>query len=215
MGTKTLVLDYDGVIVHSEPVQLVSVNEVIQSYGVGISRSQWTTLHMGHRTRTILQAVLPELDESELSRIIKEKKIAYTRLRRADPLPCRPGIVELVAEAERRQIPVAVASSSSTADIESDLVLLGLSDYVSAVIGGDAVENAKPAPDAYLRALEAVNGEPSSAVAVEDTPLGISAAKAAGLYCVAYTNDFTAHLDLSAADEIVDDLSAEVIEALL
>ena len=110
---------------------------------------------------------------------------------------------------------IPVASSSSTADIESDLVSLGLSNYVSAVIGGDAVENPKPAPDAYLRALEAVDGDAASAVAIEDTPLGISAAKAAGLYCVAYTNDYTEHLDLSAADEIVDDLTAEVIETLL
>ena len=215
MTAKTLALDYDGVIVHSEPVQLVSVNEVIRPYGVEISPRQWTTLHMGHRTRTILRAVLPDLDDSVISRIGEEKKGVYKRLRKADSLPCRSGIMELVTEARRRKIPVAVASSSSTADIESDLVSLGLSDYVSAVIGGDAVENPKPAPDAYLRALEAVDGDADCAVAIEDTPLGISAAKAAGLYCVAYTNDYTEHLDLSAADEIVDDLTAEVIEALL
>ena len=214
MACETLVLDYDGVIVDSEPVQLHSVNKVVASYGVVITSTQWTTVHMGNRTRTILKAVLPDMSDRELAALIAHKKEVHRGLRRADPLPCRPGIVELVGEAVKRAVPVVVASSSSTVDIEEDLRDLGLGDHIRHVVGGDAVEHPKPAPDAYLRALEVVDGNPSTALAVEDTPIGISAAKAAGLYCIAYVNDFTSHLDLSEADEVVQQLTPDLIGRL-
>ncbi len=78
-------------------------------------------------------------------------------------------------------------------------------------------ERAKPSPGLYAEALAAVDARASEAVAIEDSPNGIAAAKAAGVFCLAVPNEVTADLDLSAADLLVDSLEdlplAELLEA--
>jgi len=66
---------------------------------------------------------------------------------------------------------------------------------------------AKPAPDLYLEACAGLGVDPREAVAVEDSPNGIAAAKAAGLRCVAVPNELTRQLDLDRADLVVDSLA--------
>ncbi|MDZ4826853.1 MAG: HAD-IA family hydrolase, partial [Actinomycetota bacterium] len=65
----------------------------------------------------------------------------------------------------------------------------------------------KPAPDLYLEACAALGVDPRDALAVEDSPNGIAAAKAAGLRCIAVPHAITVQLDLSAADLIVPSLA--------
>ena len=79
---------------------------------------------------------------------------------------------------------------------------------------GDA-SIAKPKPTLYLRALELLGIASAEAVAIEDSPNGVLAAKAAGLYCVAVPNPVTAGLDLSAADVVVDALTDLPLDELL
>jgi len=69
------------------------------------------------------------------------------------------------------------------------------------------VERTKPAPDLYLAAVAALGVNVDEVVALEDSPNGIAAAKAAGLYCIAVPNEITKLLDLSAADRIVESLA--------
>jgi beta-phosphoglucomutase-like phosphatase (HAD superfamily) len=76
---------------------------------------------------------------------------------------------------------MAVATSTRTATAMDNLRRAGLAHYFGAVIGGDAVPNAKPAPDVYLRALAELRAAPDDAIAVEDSDHGIKSAHAAGL----------------------------------
>ena len=77
------------------------------------------------------------------------------------------------------------------------------------------VERAKPAPDLYLAALDALETQPGDAVALEDSPHGVTAAKSAGIYCVAVPNALTAQLPLDHADLILTSLESLSLEALL
>src|SRR5438093_1058309 len=77
------------------------------------------------------------------------------------------------------------------------------------------LERAKPSPGLYAEALAAVDARASEAVAIEDSPNGIAAAKAAGVFCLAVPNEVTAELDLSAADLLVDSLEDLPLEELL
>jgi beta-phosphoglucomutase-like phosphatase (HAD superfamily) len=73
---------------------------------------------------------------------------------------------------------------------------------------------AKPRPALYLKALDELGIGASEAAAIEDSPNGVAAAKAAGLFCVAAPNSVTAGLDLSAADIVVDSLADLPLSAL-
>jgi beta-phosphoglucomutase-like phosphatase (HAD superfamily) len=102
----------------------------------------------------------------------------------------------------------AIASSSELEWVVSHLDRLGLRDAFASVACHGPELRAKPDPDTYLAACAALGVEPAAALAVEDSPHGIRAARAAGLRVVAVPNDVTARLDLSAADLRLPSLAA-------
>jgi HAD superfamily hydrolase (TIGR01509 family) len=122
----------------------------------------------------------------------------------------RPGVAELIETATAATIPLGVASSSTFDWVDEHLVRLGLREHFAAVRTRDDVApgRTKPAPDLYEAAIEALGVDASNAVAIEDSPNGVAAAKAAGLTAVAVPGPMTAHLDFSAADHVVDTLEA-------
>ncbi|MFF5143018.1 HAD family hydrolase [Streptomyces sp. NPDC013157] len=95
-----------------------------------------------------------------------------------------PGAVELVLEAWRHG-PVGVATASPRRFVTAVLDSLGLLEHLDAVVCGEDVVRAKPAPDAYLRAAAGLRVVPSDCLAVEDSPHGIRSAAAAGMRVLA------------------------------
>jgi HAD superfamily hydrolase (TIGR01509 family) len=111
-----------------------------------------------------------------------------------------PGVVERLDEARALGLTVAVASSSSRRWVAGHLERLGLLDRFHAIRCSGDVPRVKPDPDLYLAVLEATGVRAADAVALEDSPNGVLAAKRAGMACVAVPNALTARLDLGAAD---------------
>ncbi|MFF4901925.1 HAD family hydrolase [Streptomyces sp. NPDC001068] len=99
-----------------------------------------------------------------------------------------PGALELVLEAERHG-PVAVATASPRRFVRAVLDGLGLTARLGAVVCGEDVVRAKPAPDAYLHAAALIGVPPADCLAVEDSPNGIRAAAAAGMRILAIPRD--------------------------
>ena len=95
----------------------------------------------------------------------------------------RAGASELVAEL-RGSVPIAVASNSPRAILDVALEAAGMSGALDVVLGGDEVARPKPAPDIYTAACDRLGGDPSDSVALEDSPTGVAAARAAGLYVI-------------------------------
>jgi len=112
----------------------------------------------------------------------------------------RPGVVEWLAEADAAGVHLAIASSSPADWVEEHLGRLELTSRFATVVTAGGSLRGKPAADVYLEACARLGVEPAHALAVEDSPNGIAAAKAAGLWCVNVPNDLTAPLDRSAAD---------------
>ena len=117
-----------------------------------------------------------------------------------DAAPARPGAAELIAEAKAAGLALAVASSSSRAWVSGHLDRLGLLPAFDALCARDDVAQVKPHPDLYLLALRQLGVEAREAFAIEDSPNGVTAAKAAGLRCVAAPNALTAQMPLAHAD---------------
>jgi beta-phosphoglucomutase-like phosphatase (HAD superfamily) len=99
--------------------------------------------------------------------------------------------------------------------VSGHLDRLGILGRFDCVRCRDDVNNAKPAPDLYLAVLECLNVRATEALAIEDSPNGVIAAKGAGMRCVAIPNSITATLDLSAADLILRSLSEVSLPELL
>jgi HAD superfamily hydrolase (TIGR01509 family) len=117
----------------------------------------------------------------------------------------RPGAVELIERLRGLgEVQIALASNSARYLVDDALATSGLADAFDAIVTSDDVEHAKPAPDIYLLACERLGVDPSEAVALEDSTSGVTAAKAAGLACIAVP--MFAETDVSAADRVIDSL---------
>ena len=129
--------------------------------------------------------------------------------------PVMPGVLDYLDTARQRGISLAVASSSSSSWVYGHLTRLGLLDYFSCLRTSDDVRHAKPDPELYLSALKCLDIPAHEALAFEDSPHGITAAKQAGLYCVAVPNDLTRRLETGHADLTLNSLLDMSLEQLM
>jgi HAD superfamily hydrolase (TIGR01509 family) len=95
-----------------------------------------------------------------------------------------PGAAELVRDLRRRSVPVAVASNTPGALVRGALASARVADLFEVVVTADEVAEPKPSPDVYLRACELLHASPAGSIALEDSPTGIAAARAAGMYVI-------------------------------
>ena len=101
-------------------------------------------------------------------------------------VPARPGALDLLAAVHAAGLPVGLASNSSREFVERVLEMAGLGrDRFGVVVTADDVARPKPAPDLYLAACAALGADPARAAALEDSPPGVAAARAAGMYVIA------------------------------
>lgn len=99
----------------------------------------------------------------------------------AEPVPPRPGAVELLDALAERDVPIGLASNSLRPFVDLVLASAGVADRFAVVVAGDEVEHAKPAPDLYLAACAALGADPAASVALEDSHTGVAAGRAAGM----------------------------------
>ncbi len=134
-----------------------------------------------------------------------------------DKLRARPGLYPLLDELARRGLPLGVATSGHRRYVGLALSTLGLNGRFQAIATGDEVAHGKPAPDVYLLAAERLAVPPAHCLALEDAPLGVAAARAAGMFCVAVPSPEAASADFSHASRVLPSLKAvqETLDELL
>ncbi len=152
-----------------------------------------------------------ELLERHLGRSIDRDAVRVRRARRESELLARelplPGVRALLEAAREARLLLAVASSSDRAWVRGHLERFRLLPLFHAIACADDVERTKPFPDLYLAALARLEVVAGEAVAFEDSPHGVSAAKRAGLFCVAVPNRVTRGGDFASADMVIPSLS--------
>jgi HAD superfamily hydrolase (TIGR01509 family) len=121
----------------------------------------------------------------------------------------RPGAVELVDALNAAGIPVAVASNSPRDFLDLVLRTSGMAERFAVTVAGDEVPNPKPAPDIYLEACRRLGADPARSVALEDSPTGALAAKAAGLTVIGVP--YLADMEIPAADLTTASLADAVV----
>jgi HAD superfamily hydrolase (TIGR01509 family) len=139
----------------------------------------------------------------------KLKTELFMRIIDSGELELRPGVARLVDEAITEGITLAVCSTSN--ELAVNLIverLLGPErrKFFKAILAGDIVANKKPDPEIYNLALKTLNMKPGECVVIEDSRVGLLAARAAGVACVVTTNYYTCREDTSEGDIVVSEL---------
>jgi beta-phosphoglucomutase len=177
---KALIFDMDGTLVHSDPVHLEAFVEVLAPEGVTISDELYRTSIIGRTNEAIFADLLPHLDAEGQEAYAKEKEATFRRM--ATSLKPLDGLLDLFGWAEKQGVRVALVTNAPLLNATHMLDVLGIADRFDVAITIDQVERGKPDPLPYLTALERLGLAPEEAVAFEDSPSGMRAAKAAGLF---------------------------------
>jgi HAD superfamily hydrolase (TIGR01509 family) len=205
---KLIIFDFDGLILDTEYPEYLSWLDIYRSFGLELAISTWAGM-IGRGASTISKTPYDDLEEKmgfpiDRSGIRAKRRERFLEFMQAERI--RPGVLSLLEEARRRSVLVGLASSSPKEWVHGYLRELKIADYFDVVKCGDEVNLAKPDPELYLSVLAELGVEPNQAVALEDSPNGIAAAKAAGIYCVAVPNELTRHTSLAAADRLLASL---------
>lgn len=202
---RALVLDFDGLILDTERPVYESWRWAFAQHGVALPEKEWSDV-IGRADAWDPLARLSGSIQAEVDHaVLQRRRDLRDSLLAAESV--LPGVVELLADAERLDLPVGIASSSPTDWVVGHLERLGLVERFECVACWRTGVEGKPAPDLYLEAVRSLGVEPHEAIAFEDSQNGVAAAKAAGLFCVAVPHGLTRSLDLSGADLVVDSLA--------
>ena len=216
MMIRAIVFDFDGVIVDTEQPEYSSWVEIYHRYGQDLLFTDWAAC-LG----TTQDAFDPVANlESKLGRRLPERQEIWTEqtqtsLARAMQQPVLPGVLDVLDRADQLGLGLAVASSSDRSWVIRHLERLDLARRFQCVYTKDEVSPVKPDPGLYLAAVRHLGVQPNEALAFEDSPNGIRAAKAAGMICVAAPNPLSAKLDLSRADFSIPSFAAQSLDDVL
>ena len=206
----------DGVIADTAPYHLKAWQEVFRKRGVKFTEEDFRR-QFGQRNDTIIRTTLGEgISQSEIDVIAGEKEANYRHRVKQNIRPL-PGAVKLIKLLKEHGFSVALASSAPIENIQLVMQGLGIEDSFQAIVPGREAKEGKPSPQGFLLAAQKLGVEPENCIVLEDAPAGITAAKRAGMHCLAVTNTHP-RFSLMEADFIVDTLeavSANDLERLL
>jgi HAD superfamily hydrolase (TIGR01509 family) len=217
-GIRAVVFDFDGLVLDTElPVYSAwcaafeahgATPPTIQEWGDEIGTSGGIDLEAWLLERATMPV---DLDVMHQTRRAHHQALVAQEV-------ARPGVEAWLDESDAAGLGLAIASSSPADWVLPLVERLGLRARFSTIVTAEGELRGKPAPDTYLEACARLGVETRHALAVEDSPHGIAAAKAAGLFCVTVPHALTAPLDLSAADvrlsSLADRTLADVIGEL-
>jgi len=212
---NALIFDFDGLILDTETPEVEVWQSIYREHGCELPVDEWARTIGGYGLSTFDAAVhlsgLTGLDSAPLRARYRLESDALIHAREI-----QPGVLDLIYEAKKRGLKLAVASSSPHTWVDAHLARLGLAQYFDRVICAEDVGpgRTKPNPDIFLEALNQLQVGKEAAVIFEDSPNGVKAARAAGVFVVAVPNPLTARLGVHGADLTVNSLADVTVASL-
>jgi beta-phosphoglucomutase len=204
-----LLLDYNGVIVDDEPVHFLALRDILEDRGVALDEAAYYGEFVGIDDRAAFRKAFEragrDLAPGAARDLVALKAARYAELTQHG-LELVPGVSEFV-RAAKHGARVAVASGALRHEIEQGLAEAGIRDLVDVIVSQEDTATTKPDPAGFRLALARLAatgpGRTWRAVAVEDSPPGLAAARALGAGCLMLTTSYPAGA-LAGADLLWD-----------
>jgi beta-phosphoglucomutase len=205
---KLIILDMDGVIIDSITQQISAWADAANRFEISFSGDdeQFIRFTEGKKSSDIASELLIKHGQNPA---LAEALVQMKNTMMETKMDIKPigGIIELIQIAKRRNIKLAVVTSSNRLWAEYVLRTLQIKSEIDVIVTADDVENGKPSPEPYEQALRELSIQSSYAAAIENSPYGIDSAQAANIFCFGITSTLTADF-LMAADETIVDYAA-------
>ena len=215
---EAVIFDFDGVIVDTEPLHYAAFQQTLEPLGMHFTWPEYVETYIGFDDRDAFKyafaSIGTKLGHDALQSLIEQKAAFFQEIIRSD-VSAYPGVLDMIFHLREHHIPLAICSGALRSDIDPILTMLGISDCFDVIVTADDVEVSKPDPACYELAFQKLSFAhqhsftKETAIAIEDTPAGITAACAAGLKVCAVTNSYPA-ARLNQAILIIESLASLV-----
>lgn len=209
---KAVIWDMDGVIADTAPYHQRAWQEVFRKRGKSYTEDDFRS-NFGKRNDTIIRNILgSHVSAEEMEAITTEKEMSFRESARGNLKPL-PGAIELLRSLHEHGFSQALGSSAPIENIRLVTRQLGIEGFFPVIAAGRDVKEGKPSPQGFLLAAEKLGTLPQDCVVIEDATAGVTAAKRAGMHCIAVTNT-NPKAKLARADLVVDTLEKVTISAV-
>ncbi|MES2127866.1 MAG: HAD family phosphatase [Pseudomonadota bacterium] len=202
MTPRAFIFDMDGTIVDNMAFHTKSWLAFFERRGQLLDADEFFRVTAGRQGKEIMRSYLGEhLQDADIAVLDDEKESLYRELY-APHRKTVSGFDDLVAQAKLRGVALAVATAAPNANITFTLDGLDLRRHFNAVVGAADVARGKPNPDVFLKAAERCGVAPEHCIVFEDAPLGVEAARRAGMRAVVLTTTLPADA-FAAFDNVI------------
>jgi HAD superfamily hydrolase (TIGR01509 family) len=213
---KALIFDFDGLILDTETPEVLVWQSIYKDHGFELPLDEWRKTVGGYGISNFDAA--EHLELLSLGRIDPVSSKARYR-KEADAIihenSILPGVVEMIEQARKAGVKVAIGSSSPHSWVDAHTKRLNIFHYFDFITCRDDVApgRTKPNPDIYLKSLERLQVQKNEAVVFEDSINGVEASRRAGIFVVAVPNQLTAKMGV-AGDLTVSSLAELTLQDL-
>ena len=215
---KALIFDFDGLILDTETPEYQVWQSIYREHGFEFPGEEWGKIIGGYG--------LGDFDAAEHLSLLSQGRLdsVFLRGRHVSESaaltllqPVLPGVIDIIREAKRLGLKLAIASSSPHSWVDTHAKRLDIFDYFDKVICADDVpaSRTKPNPDLFLLALRQLQVRNDEAIVFEDSPNGVRAAHSAGIFVVAIPNPVTSLLSIENANLTLTSLADLSLPELL
>lgn len=226
---RAILFDFNGVLVDDESFHFETMQRVFREEGITLTEPEYFSDYLGLNDRNCITAILERHDLKStadvVSRLVARKAAYYQMQIRLKGLPQMPGAADLIKEAYAAGWSLGVVTGALRAEVEGALRQMDLTHCFKTVVTADEVPTGKPDPEGYRRGLQELNSlpplparlfHPHEVLVIEDSPLGLKAARALGMPTLGVASTQPAER-LAEADEVLAsmlELSVKKIDSL-
>jgi beta-phosphoglucomutase len=208
-SVKAVIFDFDGVLVDSEPLHEWAIRRSVEHLAWDFSHDRFLAEIVGrgdiNAYRRIAEWNNASIDDPAIHALLTRKWDLMREGVETRRYTLQPGALNAARAAAARG-PTAVCSGSVRQTVHHMLEHAGLRPFMRAVVCGDEVSRMKPDPEGYLTTARLLNVRPEDCLVIEDTPTGVKAGKAAGMFVVGVCHTVSAEA-LHEADIALDSIA--------
>ncbi|MDJ0735569.1 MAG: HAD family phosphatase [Nostocaceae cyanobacterium] len=206
MSLKAILFDFNGVIINDKSIHQRLIEEILLSENLVLKKGEYQQVCLGRSDRDCLHELLSSRGrvpvDNYLNQLLHKKAQDYLlELEKLEKLPLYSGLDDLIFQVRSQNLKLGIVSGAIRAEILPILERSKLAEYFKVIVAGDDLITSKPEPDGYKLAVQHLNQEypglnlqSRECLAIEDTPVGIQAAKRAGMQVVGVANTYPFHM---------------------
>lgn len=218
MSLKAIIFDFNGVIINDEAIHQKLLDDLLLGENLLPSGKEYQQICLGKSDRSSLRDILAKrgriVSDDYLDKLIEKKSDAYYKIvSQMSELPICEKVIEFILSLQNRHLSLAIVTGALHKEVEYILERINVKQYFKVIVAGDDIKLDKPSPSGYLLAVKKLNQqnpdlylEASQCLVIEDTPIGIEAAKNAGISVVGVANTYPFHMLQRQANWCIDHL---------